>query len=163
MGMVFHENCFGNLIGGGASVRDRHVLFAQPAENSYGERLKGGNMRKRGNANELAAPTWVTRRGRVRRRIGNGGRILGDKTKGVKVIMLLNQALALEMICILRYKHHYFMAAGISSFSPKAEFLPPRHGRAGPCRSLSRTHCATWGRAEFISRNICDPESPGIC
>ena len=80
-------------------------------------------MRKHGNVNETAGTTWMTGRGRVRRRVGDGTRILGDKTKGVKVITLLNEALALEIICILRYKRHYFLAAGISSFCTKAEFL----------------------------------------
>ncbi|HNP31276.1 MAG TPA: ferritin-like domain-containing protein [Nitrospirales bacterium] len=39
------------------------------------------------------------------------------------VVKLLNEALATEIVCVLRYQRHYFMAAGISSFSSKAEFL----------------------------------------
>ncbi len=39
------------------------------------------------------------------------------------VIDLLNQALATEIVCVLRYKRHYFMAQGIASESVKAEFL----------------------------------------
>jgi bacterioferritin len=39
------------------------------------------------------------------------------------VIRLLNEALATEIICILRYKRHYFMTAGISSRHVKATFL----------------------------------------
>lgn len=39
------------------------------------------------------------------------------------VIRLLKEALATEVICILRYKRHYFMTAGISARHVKAKFL----------------------------------------
>ena len=38
------------------------------------------------------------------------------------VIELLNAALATEIVCVLRYKRHYFMAQGIASESVKTEF-----------------------------------------
>jgi bacterioferritin len=40
-----------------------------------------------------------------------------------RVIQLLNDALATEIVCVLRYKRHYFMAAGITSEAVAAEFL----------------------------------------
>src|ERR1700691_5151546 len=39
------------------------------------------------------------------------------------VIKVLNEVLATELVCILRYKRHYFMASGINSDGAKAEFL----------------------------------------
>lgn len=39
------------------------------------------------------------------------------------VIDTLNTALATELVCVLRYKRHYFAAQGIASESVKAEFL----------------------------------------
>jgi len=39
------------------------------------------------------------------------------------VIKVLNDVLATEIVCVLRYKRHYFMAAGINSDGAKAEFL----------------------------------------
>ena len=39
------------------------------------------------------------------------------------VCAVLNQALATEIVCVLRYKRHYFMATGLSAESVKAEFL----------------------------------------
>jgi bacterioferritin len=39
------------------------------------------------------------------------------------VVKLLNEALATEIVCVLRYKRHYFMAEGIAADSIKAEFL----------------------------------------
>lgn len=39
------------------------------------------------------------------------------------VIKLLNEALATELVCVLRYKRHYFMANGIYSAPVADEFL----------------------------------------
>lgn len=39
------------------------------------------------------------------------------------VLKLLNEALATEIVCVLRYKAHYYMAAGINAKSVAAEFL----------------------------------------
>jgi bacterioferritin len=44
----------------------------------------------------------------------------GDTGAAIKV---LNDALATEIVCVLRYKRHYFMAKGIHSASVAAEFL----------------------------------------
>ena len=38
------------------------------------------------------------------------------------VCKVLNEALATEIVCVLRYKRHYFMAQGIASDSVKTEF-----------------------------------------
>jgi bacterioferritin len=39
------------------------------------------------------------------------------------VIRLLNEALATELVCVLRYKSHYYMADGLHAETVKAEFL----------------------------------------
>lgn len=39
------------------------------------------------------------------------------------VIKLLNEALATELVCVLRYKRHYYMAQGINAQSVAADFL----------------------------------------
>jgi bacterioferritin len=39
------------------------------------------------------------------------------------IIDLLNQALATETVCVLRYRRHYFMATGIHAQAVAAEFL----------------------------------------
>lgn len=44
----------------------------------------------------------------------------GDPTAACK---LLNDALATEIVCVLRYRRHYFMAKGIHAGSVKQEFL----------------------------------------
>jgi bacterioferritin len=47
----------------------------------------------------------------------------GGKVKVETVLTLLNDALATEVLCILRYKRHYFMTAGIRARRAKATFL----------------------------------------
>ena len=39
------------------------------------------------------------------------------------VIKVLNQVLATELVCVLRYRRHYYMASGLNSEAVKAEFL----------------------------------------
>ena len=39
------------------------------------------------------------------------------------VTKVLNEALATEIVCVLRYKRHYYMAKGIHSETVKSEFL----------------------------------------
>ena len=40
-----------------------------------------------------------------------------------EVVKLLNEALATELVCVLRYRRHYFMATGPNSESAATEFL----------------------------------------
>lgn len=40
-----------------------------------------------------------------------------------EIVALLNSALATEMVCVLRYKRHYYTAAGLMNTPIKAEFL----------------------------------------
>lgn len=39
------------------------------------------------------------------------------------VLQLLNEALATELVCTLRYRRHYFMADGLAAESVKQEFM----------------------------------------
>ena len=64
-----------------------------------------------------------TLRARARQGIADGAMTASYKAKVETVITLLNEALATELVCVLRYKRHYFMASGINSLGVKAEFL----------------------------------------
>src|SRR5450432_4842084 len=52
-----------------------------------------------------------------------GRRHRGLPARRETVVRVLNEALATEIVCVLRYKRHYFMASGMNSDSVKAEFL----------------------------------------
>lgn len=62
-------------------------------------------------------------RKRARQHIQQGAVTAGYKGDRETVIKLLNEALATEIVCVLRYKYHYYMASGIHSKSVAAEFL----------------------------------------
>jgi bacterioferritin len=64
-----------------------------------------------------------TLRERARKHIENGAVTEGYKGDRETAVKLLNEALATEIVCVLRYKRHYFMATGIHSEAVAAEFL----------------------------------------
>jgi bacterioferritin len=64
-----------------------------------------------------------TIRERARQNIDKGAVTFGYGADRDEVIHLLNQALATEVVCYLRYKRHYFMADGIHADPVAAEFL----------------------------------------
>jgi len=64
-----------------------------------------------------------TLRARARRHIEQGAVTEGYRGDRETVIRILNEALATEIVCVLRYKRHHFMASGINAQSVAAEFL----------------------------------------
>ena len=61
-------------------------------------------------------------RERARKQITEGAVTADYSLDRKQVISILNEALATEIVCVLRYKFHYFMASGIHSQSVKEEF-----------------------------------------
>ncbi|MFN0119626.1 MAG: bacterioferritin [Blastocatellia bacterium] len=66
-------------------------------------------------------------RSRARQHIEQGPVTEGYKADREKVIAVLNEALATELVCVLRYKRHYYMASGINAEPVAKEFL--QHAR----------------------------------
>ncbi len=64
-----------------------------------------------------------TLRERARKHIEKGAVTEGYRADRENVIKILNEALATEIVCVLRYKRHYFMASGINAQSVAEEFL----------------------------------------
>ena len=62
-------------------------------------------------------------RQRARAHIQKGAVTEGYKADRNTVIKILNEALATELVCVLRYKYHYYMASGIHAKGVAAEFL----------------------------------------
>lgn len=61
---------------------------------------------------------------RARRHMEEGAVTEGYKAQRETVLRLLNEALATEIVCVLRYKRHHFMSAnlgGIAGFAVTAE------------------------------------------
>jgi bacterioferritin len=64
-----------------------------------------------------------TLRRRARQHIEQGAVTPGYKADRATVVRVLNEALATEIVCVLRYKRHYFMASGLPAQSVAQEFL----------------------------------------
>src|SRR5215468_10696614 len=62
-------------------------------------------------------------RRRARQHIEEGAVTDAYRADRNTVIKLLNEALATEIVCVLRYRRHHFMASGIDAESVAAEFL----------------------------------------
>src|SRR6185312_11412050 len=61
-------------------------------------------------------------RSRARQKIEDGAVTPGYKGDVNKAIDILNEALATEIVCVLRYLHHYFMATGVHAMGVRDEF-----------------------------------------
>lgn len=62
-------------------------------------------------------------RRRARQHVEDGAVTEGHKGDRARLLGLLQEALATELVCVLRYKRHYFMARGIHSQPVADEFL----------------------------------------
>src|SRR5579864_7647328 len=70
-------------------------------------------------------------RRRARKHIEEGAVTENYQADRETVIKLLNEALATEIVCVLRYKRHYFMAQGIHSDPIAQEFLQHANDEQG--------------------------------
>ena len=64
-----------------------------------------------------------TLRAQARRHVEEGAVTENYHANREKVVELLNEALATELVCVLRYRHDYFMARGIHSRAAAEEFM----------------------------------------
>lgn len=70
----------------------------------------------------------------------------GDRAK---VIELLNEALATEMVCVLRYRHDYYMAHGLKAKAAAAEFLEHADQEFGHANQLAGRIVQLGGEPDF--------------
>jgi bacterioferritin len=59
----------------------------------------------------------------ARKHMDQGAVTEGYKADREQVVKVLNEVLATELVCVMRYKRHYYMAQGIYADSVKQEFL----------------------------------------
>jgi bacterioferritin len=64
-----------------------------------------------------------TLRERARKHIEDGAVTPGYSGDRATILKLLGEALATEIVCVLRYRYHYFVASGIHADAVAAEFL----------------------------------------
>jgi bacterioferritin len=90
-----------------------------------------------------------TLRERARKHIEKGAVTEGYTADRGTVIKLLNEALATELVCVLRYKRHYFMANGIHADSVAAEFLEHANDEQGHADQIAARIVQLGGAPNF--------------
>lgn len=88
-------------------------------------------------------------RRRARQHIENGAVTENYKGDRETVIRVLNEALATELVCVMRYKRHYYMAAGLNSESVKSEFLEHANEEQGHADKIAERITQLDGEPNF--------------
>jgi bacterioferritin len=76
-------------------------------------------------------------RRRARKNIEKGAVTAGYKADVKRVVAVLNEVLATELVCVLRYKRHYFTASGINAQGVADEFLQHANEEQGHADSVA--------------------------
>src|SRR5438552_6376773 len=95
-----------------------------------------------------------TLRERARQHIERGAVTEGYKADRETVIKVLNEALATEIVCVLRYRRHYFMASGIHAESVAAEFLQHSNDEQGHADLIAARIVQLQGAPDFNPQGL---------
>jgi len=93
-------------------------------------------------------------RRRAREHIEKGAVTAAYKGDLKVVIDLLNQALATEIVCVLRYKRHYFMARGIAADSIADEFQEHAKEEQGHADEIAARITQLGGEPDFNPQGL---------
>jgi len=85
----------------------------------------------------------------ARRQIDEGAVTAGYSADRTAVLRLLNEALATEMVCVLRYRRHHFMARGIHAKSTADEFLVHSNEEQGHADRIAGRIVQLGGEPDF--------------
>src|ERR1700727_3220864 len=73
-----------------------------------------------------------------------------------KTIEILNEALATEIVCVLRYMHHYFMATGVHAKSVADEFKEHADVEREHADSLAERIQQLGGKPDFNPKGLLE-------
>ncbi len=96
----------------------------------------------------------VTLRKQARRHIERGAVTDGYGADRDRVLQLLNEALATELVCVLRYRRHHFMARGIHGQAVGAEFLAHSNEEQGHADLLAARIVQLGGEPDFAPDSL---------
>ena len=99
-------------------------------------------------------------RRRARLHIENGAVTEGYRGNRAVVLDLLNQALATELVCVLRYKRHYFMATGIHAEAVAAEFQQHATEEQGHADQIAERIVQLGGEPDFNPQGLRHAATP---
>lgn len=95
-----------------------------------------------------------TLRKQARQHIEEGAVTAGYGADREKVLKLLNDALATEIVCVLRYRRHHFMAKGIHSKSITDEFLVHANEEQGHADQIAERIVQLGGEPDFAPESL---------
>jgi bacterioferritin len=72
------------------------------------------------------------------------------------VLRLLNEALATEIVCALRYRRHFYMADGIQGEAVKGEFMTHSEEELAHADKLAQRIVQLDGSPNFDPKGLCD-------
>ena len=81
--------------------------------------------------------------------VEQGAVTAGYSADRTKVVKLLNDALATELVCVMRYRRHHFMATGIHSKAVADEFLEHSNEELGHADALAKRIVQLGGEPNF--------------
>ena len=93
-------------------------------------------------------------RRRAREHIEQGAVTGGYRGDRETVVRLLNEALATEIVCVLRYRRHYFMAQGVHADPIAAEFLQHANEEQGHADQLAARIVQLGGEPNFSPEGL---------
>jgi bacterioferritin len=93
-------------------------------------------------------------RRRARRHIDDGAVTSSYLADRKQVIEVLNQALATEIVCVLRYKRHYYAASGIHAKSVAEEFLEHANEEQGHADRIAERITQLEGSPNFDPQGL---------
>ncbi|MBA1190091.1 bacterioferritin [Pseudomonas entomophila] len=93
-------------------------------------------------------------RERARQHVENGAVTEGYSADREEILRLLNESLATELVCTLRYKRHYFMASGIKASIAAEEFLEHANQEAEHADRLAERIVQLGGEPDFNPDNL---------
>ncbi|AVO49999.1 bacterioferritin [Melaminivora suipulveris] len=88
--------------------------------------------------------------------LGDGAVTPGYGPYREAIIKLLNDALATELVCVLRYKRHYFTADGLESPAIAAEFLEHAHEEAAHADKIAERIVQLGGSPNFNPSSLLE-------
>ncbi len=93
-------------------------------------------------------------RRRARQHIEDGAVTQGYGADPEQVVAVLNEALATEIVCVLRYKRHYFMAQGIHAQAVAQEFLEHANEEQGHADRIAERITQLGGAPDFNPKGL---------
>jgi bacterioferritin len=95
-----------------------------------------------------------TLRSQARKHIEQGAVTAGYSADRAEVLKLLNQALATEIVCVLRYRRHHFMARGIDGKTIADEFLVHSNQEQGHADLIAERIVQLGGEPDFAPDSL---------